>query len=112
MKAEETLPTFAAYKPQCHHSSGDWLAYQTTLCDVRLVEFNKNGKVKQIFAINIGSEPLKALRLVYSKEESTPYLALTFHSKYIIYKKNEEIIKNNVKLTCNIVEFDAGLVAC
>ena len=41
-----------------------------------------------------------------------PYLALTYHTRYTILKKNEEIIKNNVKLTCNISEFDAGFVAC
>lgn len=88
MNHDETLPTLATYKPNCQDCSANWLAYQTTLNDIRLVEFHPNNTIKQIFAINIGSEPLKALRLEFSREAGVPYLALTFHTRYAIFKKN------------------------
>ena len=109
---EETLPTFAAYKLQCQDSSVNWLAYQSTLSDVRLVEFHPDGKIKQIYAMNIGAEqPLKSLRLVYSKQAGMPYLALNFHAKYTIFKKNDEVISKKLELTKNIADFDNGFVA-
>jgi hypothetical protein len=54
MNQEGDLPSPAAYKPQCQHSSGNWLAYQTSLTEVRVVEFNSNCTLRSSFTIDVG----------------------------------------------------------
>lgn len=54
MNNTPSLPGLASYKTQCHHSSGNWLAYQEGLETVRLIEFTSNRSIEQNFKINIG----------------------------------------------------------
>ena len=86
------------------------MAYQSGLTDVRLIEFNSNGTIKESILINVGSEPLRSVRVVYCSEQKIPYFALVQVSKYTILKKHDVIVNSNLKLNCNIADFDGGFV--
>lgn len=67
MNGADSLPSLASYKPQCHHSCENWMAYQAGLADVRLIEFTPSNAIKDSILINVGTEPLRSVRVVYSQ---------------------------------------------
>ena len=46
MSSEVRLPCLASYKPKCIDSSHSWVVYQSSLTELRLVEFNIDFIVK------------------------------------------------------------------
>lgn len=105
------MPALASYKPQCYHSSENWLAYQSGLEEIRLIEFSKDNTIDLTYQISIGPEPLKSVKMVYSPEEKEIYVGLAQLTKYMILKKNKTICTFTVPLTCNISDFSSGMVA-
>jgi hypothetical protein len=105
------LPTFALFKSNAHHSAREWLAYQASLLEVRLLSFNSDGSIKEVFIIDIPPEPLQSIRLAYDEKISTIYVGLAFHTKFMVLQKNQLITQFVLPLNCNIVDFEGGFVS-
>jgi hypothetical protein len=61
------LPAMALYKSNCHHSTHSWLAYQAAPNEVRLLNFASDGSIKEVYILDVYTEPLQAIRLAFDK---------------------------------------------
>jgi hypothetical protein len=59
------LPASALYKANGHHSVRSWLAYQAAPNEVRLLNFNSDGSIKEVCILDVPTEPIQSIRLAY-----------------------------------------------
>lgn len=82
------LPLSGLYHMRNYSSDGNWLGYQVTLNEVRLIKYNENIAIRESFAFQFPTQPIKQIKVIADEKDDSVYMAVLFLTKYVIYKNN------------------------